>query len=150
MLGLLWHRSNSWFAVVGDVEESHLLGIKQDLFSALVNGASSPQPAFQLEGMDLKQSSKTLGNTLTGFIKFVCLNKQQNPQALSLLRINKEPGFLTLWFQDLMGVFILKYIHRSQILSFCRCPEVSTCIGEFLSSPFHNVSPAGFKAFAVK
>lgn len=51
---LLWHRSNSWFAVVGNVQESHFLGIKQDLFSALVNGTSSPQPAFPLEGMNLK------------------------------------------------------------------------------------------------
>lgn len=93
---LLWHRSNSWFVVVGNVQGSHLLGIKQDLFSALVNGTSSPQPAFPLEGMNLKQSSKTLGNTLTGFVKFVCLNKQQNPQTLSLLRISKEPGCLTL------------------------------------------------------
>lgn len=51
---LLWHHSNSWFVVVGKVEESHLLGIKQDLFSALVNGTSSPQPPFRLEGMNLK------------------------------------------------------------------------------------------------
>lgn len=29
-------------------------------------------------------------------------------------------------------------------------PEVSTCIGEFSAHEFHNVSPAAFKAFAVK
>lgn len=51
---------------------------------------------------------------------FVCLNKHQDPQALSFLKINKQPHGLTLRFQRVTGVFVLKFLYRSQPVSFIR------------------------------
>lgn len=163
LASLFGHHSNVGVVVLRNVREPRLWQTKQDLFPALVNSTSFPQSAFRLEGMNLKRSSKARSNILTGFINFICLNKHWDPRALSFLKINKQPGCLTLALPCVGGVLPLKFLYRSQPKSFIgrhkgHRPQ-STHLYEFLSSRvtqyFHScfvshLLSSRFKRFHVR